>query len=728
MSQRTFQFHQTLHGYNDGHRLLKASRKLPPGVERFMLVMSDMSGSSMVHGFESYLTGYPLKEIKVYALARTWYAPEMKRPGCVWTHTLLIENTDLANISNLWVLLDSFVRPSRDSASWEPYADPIALLPDEITNRVRPLASRDNPDWRPLVRNSLEALYGSPKNQVFLPLAQISAEYEELTLALWSQQWARLRRAFKFCTGAISDRKLPDGTFDWQIIPRSSAREIKLDVKNAVFVEEGTNGKEKESPQWIKTAVDDLCAARPTDLRRFLRTFGAETSKGRADYVPLVETFAALSELRQGIQPLGGLIDAVARLFPSPDEGARIKTSYFGHPSSTPDKRPLFPHNSLEADVLYELARTEHYTAFDAEGLQISSRAAALVEHDFEHATRVAYSLLSSDLTPLGEQFIDGFCEGITSSKTFELSYDQVDLIFPLLERKPILATSPNLWRGSESEQRRIFDFIHLRGDLNREEVGRIITAMLRANSDAVARDVAYAYSDITVETVLTWCDSLSIDEVFNIGTEWKRVLANQPELSIKWLKRNNAASEAPMVLLAAVLDPHSYAVQRGGAGVWVRLTQRAKGLLRDDVLTATMTFLLALGFDAPDKEAVTLVVEAFEPVHAAAEENRLTDANWRLLSSQAPSVSWDGDWDKCGRLRSALIDHFIRHRWPREDFLHCLKNPKLLRQLVAQVQEEWGWFNRHQKYLQKVAEKALSGEIEATKAQKSILAGILDM
>lgn len=102
--------------------------------------------------------------------------------------------------------------------------------------------------------------------------------------------------------------------------------------------------------------------------------------------------------------------------------------------------------------------------------------------------------------------------------------------------------------------------------------------------------------------------------------------------------------------------DPHLYAVQRGGASVWVHLTQEAKGLLRGDVLTATMTFLLALGFDAPDKEAVTLVVEAFEPVDAAAEENRLINANWRLLSSQAPSVLWDGDWDKCGRLRRVVL------------------------------------------------------------------------
>src|SRR5690606_17437412 len=112
MPSKSYQLHQTLHGYVDGHRLIKASVVLPPDADRLMLVMSDMSGMSMVRGFESYLTGYPVKDLKSYALARTWYAPERKRPGCVWTHTLLVDNSVLANIDHLFALVHLFSRPS----------------------------------------------------------------------------------------------------------------------------------------------------------------------------------------------------------------------------------------------------------------------------------------------------------------------------------------------------------------------------------------------------------------------------------------------------------------------------------------------------------------------------------------------------------------------------------------------------------------------------------------
>ena len=89
---------QTLHGYSDGHRLLAASTELPRDARYAMLGLSDISGRSMVSGFEEYLTGYPVPDSSLYAFAKTWYAPEMERPGCVWTHTLLIESRNLVGL------------------------------------------------------------------------------------------------------------------------------------------------------------------------------------------------------------------------------------------------------------------------------------------------------------------------------------------------------------------------------------------------------------------------------------------------------------------------------------------------------------------------------------------------------------------------------------------------------------------------------------------------------
>src|SRR5438445_647091 len=118
--------HQLMHGYADGHRLVEGSLKLPDDLTRLTLRMSDLSGPNMRSGFEEYLTGYPLSSIDAYAFARTWYASEMPRPGCVWTHTLVIPATAMARIPSLGALEALFKRPTEGAFSGS-YGTPIPL-------------------------------------------------------------------------------------------------------------------------------------------------------------------------------------------------------------------------------------------------------------------------------------------------------------------------------------------------------------------------------------------------------------------------------------------------------------------------------------------------------------------------------------------------------------------------------------------------------------------------
>src|SRR5438876_8310569 len=114
-------FDQTLHGYANGHTLLQSSVRLSAEAERTMLSMSDMSGPGMRPGFESYLTAYDLPTERMYVVARTWYASEMPRPGCVWTHSLLMANDDVSKVSDAHSLLKLFRRPTTPTEDKEKY-------------------------------------------------------------------------------------------------------------------------------------------------------------------------------------------------------------------------------------------------------------------------------------------------------------------------------------------------------------------------------------------------------------------------------------------------------------------------------------------------------------------------------------------------------------------------------------------------------------------------------
>ncbi|WP_354234952.1 hypothetical protein [Bradyrhizobium sp. I1.8.5] len=71
----------------------------------------DLASNVSLGPGESYLTGLPLTEPVRYALIRTLPAPEMPRPGCVWSDVLLLDQRLLTTIGSLASLLGEFRHP-----------------------------------------------------------------------------------------------------------------------------------------------------------------------------------------------------------------------------------------------------------------------------------------------------------------------------------------------------------------------------------------------------------------------------------------------------------------------------------------------------------------------------------------------------------------------------------------------------------------------------------------
>src|SRR5438105_13510267 len=162
-----------------------------------MLERSDLSGPILTPGFSSYLTGYPVPDEGLYVLGRTWEATEIDRPGTVWTHSLLVAFQDLAAISDLSRLHGLFKRPGGDVSS-ESYKTPLTLMHADVfefhSSRVGSTK---------LCSEILRRLYERPNAPARLVAASSDA-LEGLVLAIWFQQWPKLRRAFQFCTGVLT--------------------------------------------------------------------------------------------------------------------------------------------------------------------------------------------------------------------------------------------------------------------------------------------------------------------------------------------------------------------------------------------------------------------------------------------------------------------------------------------------------------------------------------------
>lgn len=700
---------QALHGYSDGHRLVAASLKLRADVERIMLTMSDMSGPSMVGGFRSYFTGYALKNTGMYALGKTWYAPEMDRPGCVWTHTLLFKTDFFARIQDLESLLSLFRRPSRNQ--WSSYRSKFTV-PLTTSTSFFPNEHR----FPSLVaKQTLSALYSSPEKPVYI-VAEESTEYERLVFVLWTQQWQSLRSSFYFCTGSLADRKINSKSLDLQIIPRRRLAQFRREVPDGVFV--GEHGaRTSELPSWVTMIYADLSAPGGTEMRKFLEEFGPHLPGERSAFPHLAKFHLLGEEVRRKSVPLSKLIEAVSIYFPGKQEAVGFKVALFGPERGIHSVLPC----EEEENLLLGLSTTPHYSAFRASDLSISQRGKHLVNSEFEKATHLVYQLVRSDLNPLGEQCLKGICNALTGKNAIELSSYDSSLLQVLVKHNPNLATSAEVWRSLAAQQQEMFDII-ADLELTEDVRKRVVTAILDAECNATAERVESRFGEESVKWILGWLDSSR--PCAEIDEEWRRVLRRYPTAIVGWMNSAPVHQVSTLALVAGLLDPHSPPVTTLGAEVWLPLALKGPNELEKRMLVKSMTFLLALGFNNPGPRAPELVASAFQIVHDAAASGELSYEVWSLIKDQVPSLTWWREWDKCERMRRALVERFIRYRWPIELFLQAVKSEDTFEKITDFSQSNAA----ARAFVRSIAEQVFRGQVDVTSSQREALATLRTM
>ena len=124
--------------------------------------------TSEEHGFLALC-----RTVDYYALACTWPAPEMGRPGCVWTHTLLIGTELLAQLCRPEALLSLFRRPSLQSG-FKDFLEGVPL----------PCGAESRPEGdKALGAELIRALYGGVSPYTVLTVSRSLSEYSKRNAA-----------------------------------------------------------------------------------------------------------------------------------------------------------------------------------------------------------------------------------------------------------------------------------------------------------------------------------------------------------------------------------------------------------------------------------------------------------------------------------------------------------------------------------------------------------------
>lgn len=652
---------QALHGYSEGHRLIYGSLKLPPSDTRTMLVLSDASASGSRIPSEGYLTGYPLAEAGKYVLARTWAAHEKSRPGCVWTHSLLIDFADLARLGSALDLLDNFRRPSAEGG-----CDFTARLEVEMTRTSTAVPPHD----LERVGKWVGALYGRPKSKIFTE--REGPGDDALVLAIWMQQWPRLRRAFRFCSFSADDRSKSGDTFDLQLMDTGrSSRSKLLDGVVAAAVEQG---------DWLDALLDDLELPTQSDLRQFLRDVGSDITNGRAAMVPLIYLQEALAP-NAGPSRLANAVSELERLGSGQGRMGRAAVA-----------RVVLSRSGIDDRGLFDFALQQVQSDRDLLGIEPATVGQALL--------RWRPELLA-----------DGLAEESPLQKAVEAALLRAapEELLDVLEVAPgaasaVLASRPDVLEHAFFWRIATIDTVGLIGTLNvdQDHAARIVGALMEAARDDCSRIAVDCLGPGPVVLALSKMDVAEIRS----RVAWVRAIARRTNDLAERMADGRLSHRPLLFVLAEILDPDAVP-NSVGIDPWVAAVERTTTtdeVSAEDLLAA---FLFNRARGGRSRSRGRLFFLSVQRLHEAMASGRLSSEAWHIVKQRLSYRSVWRDWDQCEKLRHAVVDDFIDRELPPIEFGTVVDDGNLWNELLNLAADSW----RGRRYLDAVRSALRGGQ-----------------
>jgi GTPase-associated protein 1, N-terminal domain type 1 len=685
--------HQALHGYVDGHRLIASSTHLKPRDSKMMLIMSDSSGPGSTIEKSGYLTGYPLTESGVYAFARTWSATEMSRPGCVWTHTLLLDFADLALLLRMDSLSQAFRRP-KTTASFDGY-DNMLFITEEASPRASYLLSSlrglDDP-----LRRILSALYMYPKDRLIASSADENLS-SEIVLNVWAQQWPRLRRAFRFCTLAFADRSSEGAEFDIQFLP-AEERPVRSRFTNVLDV----NRVHTSTEQWLDDAIGDLVQSDASDLRMFLRTVGGDIPGGREAFVPLCRLHWLIKEFAARPGAVDEAVALIEDIFPA-ESASTLRTlvtsAAIKHADAIGKRALAFAIDQLEFRKEPEFEQNAHRLV------------AALWQRDPEAVEKLIFekgSVLGK--SALASLPVEDILAGL------RLKPNIASLI---IERRPDLLAEPAFWSGRGSWQADAL----LTVSRGAHSVDSVLAAMIRANRGDLASEAATAFGNLALLRTIGKIGAANESKGKSLMiSAWLETALADAKATTEALSGCFLSDRAVLLQIARKTIP-DFVTNDFGEDPWIISMRHAEGTVSDKNEEYFAAYLLARALGHRSRNSGELISLSFDTVYFAAYRSSLNDEAWSLLDPRLPRSFFWPEWDRCQRLRSGVADVFVYRELAPETFVTVTKDNGLFSELVDAVRST---NKKGRKFLKRVRDKlSHNNDIEDVERLK-ILDGVV--
>lgn len=615
-----------------------------------MLVMSDVSGPGVGSEGISYLTGYPLPDAGMYAIATSWPAPEMPRPGCVWTHTFFLGFADLASIDAPSRIAHHFARPTADGLARYGTAVQIDFEGPDGT-----AMNRAELEWLGRVLN---ALYEKPDERV-LARRDPSVDVEPIVLRAWDQQWPRLRRSFRFCTLTTTDRSVDGAAFDLQVAPVSEAGSRARIPRTLEATEVPLS-----SGDWLDSLIADIQQPNASGLRDSLRMLGADILGSRGSMRMLCE-FRDITTRESNASAIDAAVSLVSEphsLSGSQFAKAQVAMQVLRRVAEVGDASLQFLIDHLSVVDPAELTARTQDVALTLWQRDPPKLLALL--HDESGRSFATRAIRELPIAVLLDRLPNG-----DDGKTLKI----------LLGARPDLIETALFWSTTQISPLAV---AATGADLSE---GKAVSAMLKGlhQESAITLGVEAAGALNVLNGIQ---ESWSIGKAEGSLPLWVRYACADNSIVATFLSRISQPSGGLLELIADVIPPDAVP-NDFGHDPWFNALQQSSSTLTPRLLSYGLS--RALGWRS--RSAGELLRLTFDKVYELVGSATLDDTSWSLIEGKLPWSPADQWWDRCLRLRQAVAKAFVSRHLSPKDFAWVATSSTVFVPLMEEAYEQWG-------------------------------------
>lgn len=621
--------HQVLHGYSQGHNRLASSFPLSVQDDDKMKMLSDWSEYSGIKD-NSYITTYPLLDGRHYVVAKSWYADDMERPGCVWTHSLILDLNNLDEKFDFRSLMRLFKRPIK--GDYSSYSEVIRYTAFPLSG-VTKTFQEDVLVW--LYSNLIEN-----KGPMVYRVEQDSSYYQGLILLLLQYLPLGFCKNVVLCSGSAYGRKssMVEYTLQFATSVGTSLFTVVKDSKNEI------DGVCEGIRSICETMIKDA-----SDTSEVLRVFSSDIGSSP---LKLCTTGTLLKYLDNAIAQSGEkpsfseIVKLMVEAFPSMYEGINVKTTFC--------KKSVSNLFSPELVVLADLATciSDKFLNYDA--IEYHQRVADLKNSEGVDAyAKYILSLLESDsINSAGEYQLKNSSEYLQAGEYYYLANNYWSVYMSLV------IANPNILRYSfwvdlpEGHFASVYDLFRKYCFQDFDNWGKLFQIVL--------------YRHHTIDTSLMECfvknipnfvwevmEYLNHSVAYQLDPLVKRYCTDKSFQVLEWLREQKELTMPTARFIVENLSPYETNIKAYGSNIWTSLYN-----CNQYETLQYFTFMYILGHNWSDNIGLKYIKRSFFQLHQALATDSLPIYLWAELEPYTAQLRWYNEWDKCKKLRKGIVKY----------------------------------------------------------------------